>query len=336
MEVENTTDKMSSNLTKAEQKDNSPANTDIMEHIEIYGITFLVPVGLILNMASLLVFCKSDNYSTSVGLHLKCLAVADSLLILAQFLVTADDHWEEMIGIPAISTTNDFFCKIGNYLFIVGYLTSPFVLASATVERFLCITYPLKIKQWNINLITKILMGLFFLLSFSVATIALFAFKVQPDPFDKEFACMVLPKYEALWNRVNIATISVIANLVCGNLIFMFSILIAVCLFKQKRKRMDMGNSSSEISKKEAKITLMLLIVSIMFVLLRYPKVTIEVIMTTVNPSLGAILFHWSRAMNVLVVLNHSINFIIYIIFLKPFRQKFIEMFICCRSSPTD
>ncbi len=310
---------------------------DTLQAVENYGILILVPIGLFLNTLSFIIFNRSEKYSTAVGLHLKCLAVSDNLLILAQVLVSADDDWEQQLGVPSVSLANKFWCKLSNYMLVAGYVISALVLASATVERFLCIAFPMQIKQWNVFLKTKILMGVYCTFGFSVSLFALVAFAPQTTTIMKHMFCRSVPEQRKLWNTVYTIAVTVISNVLCSSTILLFTVLTSVWLYRQRKKRMTLANMSTQISQKEFRITLMLVTVATLFILLRFPKIITEEYLAQKGHTYSTRnLYHWSRAINILMVVNHSFNFVVYIVFLQPFRQTFVDMRSSCKKRPTE
>ena len=85
-----------------------------------------------------------------------CIAIADICVIIAVFL-RESDAYSEFSKLPDLNIFSIFFCK-GNAIFLTGaILRSGLLLASAKVERFLCVAFPLKVQNWNMLKISKIL-----------------------------------------------------------------------------------------------------------------------------------------------------------------------------------
>ena len=53
----------------------------ITEMIDLYGEFVLVPLGVLFNLISLVIFCRHSMYRSAIGIHLKCIAIADTLVI---------------------------------------------------------------------------------------------------------------------------------------------------------------------------------------------------------------------------------------------------------------
>ena len=107
------------------------------EQIQLYGIVTLLPMGIILNTLSFVVFYKIKKHKSAVGLRKMCMAIADSCALLA------------------IQDLHIVLCKTSIPLGNAGSLWSGVLLASATVERYCCIAYPLKVKTWNLTKLVR-------------------------------------------------------------------------------------------------------------------------------------------------------------------------------------
>ena len=119
-------------------------NYGILRDINMYGTLIWAPIGLILNTLSLVILIKCKNFSTSVGTYLKSLCVADNILIAGFFCLSFDAHWQNKLNFPQIPNLNDVTCKMTIYTVSVGLLCTGLILASATIEHFLVVAFPLK------------------------------------------------------------------------------------------------------------------------------------------------------------------------------------------------
>ena len=123
--------------------------------------------------------------------------------------------------------------------------------------------------------------------------------------------------------------IMVIANGTCGVVILIFTIIIIALLFHQSRKRDVLSNNDvSSSSKKEVRISVMLVTIALLFVFLRFPKVIIMKFILA-NSGDPLLVQSVSKLVTFLKVVNHSVNFIVYVIFLESFRKSFFEIFSC-------
>ena len=297
------------------------ANSELLQDITVYGILISVPLGFVLNSLSLILLIKSKDFSTSIGSHLKSLAVADNIQIIAILCCSLDNRWEHKLYIPQMYTMNIVYCKLTLYLLSVGLISTGVILASAIIERFFAVAFPLKFKSWNSNLLSKILIGIYFLVSFGISIF----FLITEEFSTNGEKCMFSERYDDMMKIYLIVVSTIFANGICVGSLLLFSILIIVMLFIQRRKRVGLGNTSTSSSHKEFQITVMLVVVAGLFIILRLPKL---IMLNVERHSFNKI--SWSNFTNILYLINHSVNFIIYLIFLEPFR-KACKIFLCCR-----
>ena len=294
-----------------------------VNNIQLYGLIILFPLGIIFNTLSLIIFQKSQAFSTSIGNHLKCISISDSILLLAGFLSSPDEYWEETFNFSYIKSLNNISCKITNYILNVGILSTGLITSSATVERFLAIAFPLKYRSWNTLRTSKIILSVFFILSFGVSAYAPSFLEIS-----KQGKCDIIDKHRETYDLMFTIFVMVTANFICGCVILIFTLIIIGLLFHQLRKRnvLSNKNSANSSSKKEARISVMLIIITLLFIFLRFPK-PIVVKFFLVNMGNPLLIKSMSKLTEFFGAINHSINFIIYMIFLKSFRKRFFEMF---------
>ena len=83
---------------------------NIFFRIHLYGLLVVVPLGFFLNSLSLIILCKCKAFASSVGNHLKCIAVSDNIFLLGFFFYSIDEYWEEKIHIAQFVKLNDWTC----------------------------------------------------------------------------------------------------------------------------------------------------------------------------------------------------------------------------------
>ncbi len=120
---------------------------------------------------------------------------------------------------------------------------------------------------------------------------------------------------------------------VCPLLTFIFTLLIASQLYKQRKVRNTLGQGSQTNSKyNEFRISVMLFVIACMFLLSKIFQTTVWYLLvysskTSVHFERVSVASHYAR---ILLVLNHSLNSLVCIIFMKSFRKAFVSI-ICCK-----
>ena len=298
-------------------------NKNVLFDIHMYGLIILIPLGIIFNSISLIIFQKCLVFSTSIGNHLKCISISDSIVLMGIFLMNIDKYWEEQLKIPVIVSMNNVSCKMSTYVLNVGLLATGLILSSATIERFLAIAFPLKYRSWNTNRTSKIMLSVLFTFSSGVSIFCLFVLGITENG-----ECNVIAKHRKNYDIMFTIVTMVIANGICGGIILIFTIIIISLLFRQLRRRNVLShNSENSSSKKEVRISVMLVSVSVLFILLRYPKLITLKFLSTTNSRNPLLIKSVSKLGTFFVAVNHSVNFIIYMIYLGSFRRTFCKMF---------
>ena len=305
---------------------------DSISQVSMYCHMIIIPVGGILNLFCFIVFVKSKTVKTATGIHLTFLTFADGLVLLSSFTY-GTEQWSKYIAIPDLRNLSTFTCKFGFYTINVAFLWSGLLLASASFERFLSVAFPLKVQSWRLYKISKILMIVYLVGSLVLCSYSFLCHELVPLKNGIN-ACLYTQKEI----NVQICNISdtivnmVLSNMACILVIFIFTVMISTRLLKYRRRRSELGNEND--SGKEFQITLMLVIVATLFLILRIPEVILYQMVyfflaeDALNPMLNDVFTIYPIFVSFLL-LNHSVNFFIYMTFFENFRQTFKRLFIC-------
>ena len=140
---------------------------DIFQQIEMYSNLVIIPVGVILNFLCLFFLVKSKISQSPTGLTLTCLAVADNIVVITLF-IHGTTSLAKYLNIPNTGIASNLICKLDMYFLNVGFLLSGLLLAFSTIERYVSVRFPLQVKSWNLYFKTKILLILYFTLTFGL------------------------------------------------------------------------------------------------------------------------------------------------------------------------
>ena len=290
----------------------------ITEMIDLYAEFVLVPLGVLFNLISLFIFCRNRMYSSAIGIHLKCIAIADTLVITTILISKLRDS--DLIHMDLS------LCTINVFLMSVGVPWSGLLLSSATIERFVSIAFALKVKSWNLFRISKICNIVYFAFSVSFSAVGT---KINGD-----FICGLVAESSELAKYFNFIGNSILLFGFLG-VTLTFTILIAIFLFLHSRRRRAMVQGHENKSNKEFQISLMLFTVAVLFTILRFPRLASFLIRyfygskRQFNHKLFInTVIAWPIT-NLLLVINHSLNFVIYVIFLKSFRDQLRALIQC-------
>ena len=308
----------------------------ISEQIELYGTLVITPVGIVFNTVCLIVFYLCKTHKTATGLHLMCIAVADNFVSLG-LIVDDAYYFADYVHFFNFLKPNLISCKAAMFFTPFGVLLSSLLVASATVERFISVAFALKVKMWNLLLASKIMLILYFVgtLLFSV----MLGYYRQVESINYIPTCTFKVAYNNSLDVFFAFVFYGVALGFCSTVIIMFTFLIAVVLFKAKQQRKIMSQDNSDRNNNELRITLMLCTVAILFIVARFPMFTCYEIIIYYQNKLQ---FNNAAYLNaqiaypvaaLILTINHSINFIIYLIFFKKFRNTFGKFFKPCKST---
>ena len=303
--------------------------SDIISQIEMYTDLVIFPFGVILNILCLITFVTSKISQSPTGLVLTYLAIFDNMVLISFFLLVASTFSKYInITIP----TSSLMCQGTQFLLNAGFLLSGLLLAFSTIERYVSVKFALQVKSWNVYLKTKIFLVVFIISGCILSSFTFLCYDIIPLDIDR---CLPSPKYEQFCYVSEIFVNTVLSNGLCTLLIFIFTILTSIELFKMKRRRTQMGVTQST---KEIDISIMLVTVATLFLILRIPEMILYQLINYLGDN--NVFMAWQMS-TIFVELNHSLNFIIYMIFVKKFRDTFFSFLIyiklkCVRSEEPD
>ena len=111
---------ISEEITTELGKSAKSMNDNVVSLIHLYGFIILIPIGIIFNSISVIIFRKSQAFTSSIGNHLKCISITDSILLIGIVLTSSDEYWEEKINFPDMLSLNNISCKISPYVAGMG------------------------------------------------------------------------------------------------------------------------------------------------------------------------------------------------------------------------
>jgi len=313
-------------------------------------------IGLIGNLLSAVILTRPPMRSISTYRYLTVLSFTDSLVLtvgllrmwLGQLLVGDDvlDHWS-------------WACKLVN---VVGYTVSNFsvwLIVAVTIERFVAVCYPLMAPSvCSRRRSTRIILAV---LAVQLVIHVHFAWTVgvhaavddDDDITDGRRQCQALPGFQTLvddvWPWIDAAIYSFVPFVV----IMALNMMIVRQVIASKRDRGQLcqqasttltvrtSQGSMEVSKttESTRLTVMLLTVSFAFLLTTFPMNTTVIAMSCWQASLpnGLVtdlglatkLILVRTVCELLMYVNHSINFFLYCATGQKFRRQLCAL---CRS----
>ncbi|XP_060755119.1 somatostatin receptor type 5 [Neoarius graeffei] len=282
----------------------------------ISAIVFVV--GIIGNTLAIYVVLRYVKMKTVTNIYILNLAVADELYILS---------------LPFMSTQNvlsywpfgSFLCRVVMTIDSLNQFTSVFCLTVMSIDRYLAVVHPLRSSRWRQPRVAKVVSTAVWAISFIVVLPVVIFSDVQ-DSFN---SCnMSWPEPHAVWPVAFILYTSVLGFFAPLLVICVCYVLIVVRV-KASGARTGLGRRR----RSERKVTRMVVVIVVAFVLCWLPFYTINIInlifhLPENSVTVGVYFFPVS-----LTYANSCANPVLYGFLSDNFRQSFRKVLCLCRAN---
>ena len=305
------------------------ANLD--RYLWIYCSPWILFLGLFGNILIIVVVKSRKLQNSSTAVYLPMLAVFDSFTLLTGII----PEWLDAMQLVTIKEISGVTCKLEKFLFYVSADTATWILVLFTVDRFVAVCFPLQKRTICTPKCARIACFSFFLLSVTKNAHVFWTRGPEydelgnltsncgrPEPYT-EFELFIRP-----WIAF------VYANLIPFVLIIICNIMIIRTLVRVQKMRKAQTNAEKSMTQTvlmclSASFTFLIFITPSMALLIGRPYWTSDD-----DPNYA---YDIAKAVNnQLVMVNHSINVILYCASGQKFREDVIEIFKCrCLSSDT-
>ena len=309
---------------------------DAANNIMIYLSPIMVAVGILGNGVSLVIMRSSYFNKSPSSFALSALAVVDSCNLVAGLLII----WVEYKFKIIVNYENTAACKLTFFLVYFFAGLSSWTVVAVTLERAISVIFPFKAKEICSRRNTKILLLTLYV---SIACMYLYLL-ILPSIQTYTLPTNVTIRFCAadMKHRVKMADAlyyqdTLVNSCIPASLIFVGNLMIIIRLTKARRKREAM-NSGAQKQTGANSTTVMLIAISITFFITTLPLTIFSYEqnnwfdLTTVNG-----LVERSLTFSILTQLfytNSMINFWMYFLTGKRFRDAFMAIFIPCRKKP--
>ena len=286
------------------------------------------------NLLSFIIL-KDSSFKVSSFFYIRCLTIYDSLSLIftmCGFYAVLVIH-PMLIHYPPYQKISHVWvrwglCQLRTYLAYTSRTVSIWTIVIFTLERFICIKFPL----WSMRLCTvrnaKIIMGTVLAISMLCNISWIFSFeKVNCIELKlsvcKNRASMLIFR---LLDMVMLSVIPAVIIIVCN---------IIIVLTLRKRRRLSLvAYEDSKNKRRDMKITMQLLMVSTTFTILTIPQCISIIINTYISRRglkhhLSGKLANFYHISFLLFTLNFSINFVLYCFIGKNFRNAAVNICLC-------
>ncbi|XP_063760081.1 LOW QUALITY PROTEIN: somatostatin receptor type 5-like [Eleginops maclovinus] len=281
----------------------------------VYSIVFIV--GLLGNTLVIYVVVRYTKMKTITNIYILNLALADELYIL---------------GIPFLGTNSvlsywpygDFFCKVCMTADAMSQFSSTFCLTVMSIDRYMAVVHPMRSAKWRTPQVAKIFNGMVWVVSFVVVLPITIYSHVQQE---LNTCNITWPQPQELWSIVFILYTSIIG---------FFGPLVVICLcyllivIKVRSAGVRVGLTKRR--KSERKVTRMVVIIVLVFVLCWMPFFTTNIVnLIHIIPenNINAAIYFF---LVILTYVNSCANPILYGFLSDNFRQSFQK--VLCINKP--
>ncbi|XP_033754751.1 growth hormone secretagogue receptor type 1-like [Pecten maximus] len=319
----------------------------VHKYLLLYVPPIIIVLGTIGNIMSFTVF-RTNSGKVSTYTYLSALAVMDLLVLYVGLLPL----WIAQLSDFDIKDQANWTCKLVVFLGYVCSDSSVWLIVAVTVERYIAACYPLqasklcRIRKARYIVFVPIL-ALCFVNCHFLLTVQLQL--ESNNTINPVYICDAGPDFSDFVNGVWVWVDAVIYSFLPFAILLILNIRIIqkVWIAKNERKhfltteRGDIsfhkGKNPSGTGEVSKKLTMMLLVISFTFLLTTLPMNIILIATKTwneQNQQQRADFFLAKTVSELLMYLNHSINFFLYCISGRKFRRQIYTLSCKCIHSP--
>ena len=297
-----------------------------------YWFPVLVPIGFTGNTLSFLVMLKPGNREMSTCIYMAFISINDNMMMLL-----ATHSW--LVSTLKIYQMYDAECKIAAFLVLMGLQNSTFQVITMTFDKYIAIKWPHKAVIYSTPRRAKI--------TAIVVWIGVLVYNI-PHLFLTNLVgdiCLGYAIGGVITKVYSWVTFSLNGLLAFTVLIYMNYVIISKIRRNRKMFRSNDGQDQSQgqsnvafskreqnMKKIESQLTVMLLLVTTLFLILLFPtnvRFVYSNFVTRDTPNKYASLMLFFQVTNKLYFTNNGINFLLYCISGQKFRNDLKEIVGC-------
>ncbi len=298
-------------------------NNDAINLINLIVLPMLILTGTIGNGLSFAIMMRKTMRNTGFCFYLATLAISDTVQLYTFGM------WYIVIGITHSVLDISVYanCKLDYFLNAYSHQYSAWVMVAVTVERFISVYFPFKTKTLCTVRNAKLICGGLAVILFMLCCPNLLPQSREVTRWGPYSWCE--PKIGGnlfvfitkVWPMLNIVIYGLLPSAVM--------IVMNVMIVTKIRKNTKTGLHDSGHSKKSHQLTISLLVVSTTYVVLTLPH-GFYVIYIENDYENNVYLYSNSKmfaVLNLCMVFNHAINFVLYCLSGDRFRRELVKMF---------
>lgn len=295
--------------------------------------------GIIANSINIVVFLNMGLHD-AVNISLFSLAIGDFFALICSL-------WEsicfntrmEDLGLPIVFSEIEYVTGCWPHVCIVR--VTSYITTFITLERCLCITFPLKVKTIITPKRTKIVMGMlyFFVAATSASEfyVTQLAWKFYPDR-NRTMLGIYFVEGRERFESVTLVMNNIVLQCVAFMSVFTCTIVLIIQLNRKAQWRQQTTRGDKSTSGKDKRVIKMISFIAVIFIVCELPSV-VNIIAMAFNPQIHPTgvnynMFYviWS-VVYVMESINSAINIFVYFNMSSRYKAVFSQIFKCSAES---
>jgi hypothetical protein len=294
-----------------------------------FGVPIVIILGVVGNALSLLVLCRQNYSNASTTWYMKTTAIFDFMNCSAVLGV----KWTTTHYPHILIAMGDGFCK--GFFFGANWMvtTSAWILVFMTIDRAISVCQPLKAGQiCTVSRARKTVVVMTIVFALLASPSFTRNMKIPRGVINRA-QCPFSPAW--LFDVFHYSV--VVVRLWAAPMIVLFcNIAIVTALFRRHQKRERLFQAIESRNRKESQLNTMLMLVSWVFILCYFPN-AIDILVWNVGYPApwtqreAAVRKITYEVVATMMYLNNAVNFYLYVLGVKRFRDDFINTFWCSK-----
>ncbi|XP_074660611.1 putative G-protein coupled receptor 139 isoform X2 [Tubulanus polymorphus] len=293
-------------------------------------------VATIGNTMCLILMNRKSLRESSASVYLSAIAVADTCTVYTGLLPA----WLQAQFDINLAKRSTFICHLMEFLLYSVSEVAVWLVVALTIDRFISVVFPLKARYFC----TKKKASVAIAIICALATIKnVHIFFTRGPVLDNAHRCQFLEPFEYFEAFVRPWIAFTLYAFLPISIIFACNIAIVYTLIKiRKKKLVNQASKKTDRNKRVNSMTGMFLAISLTFLCLITPSISVVISIPYWGTGMHdrARLYLTLAVTEILVYSNHSVNFVLYCITGRRFREEFLKLCSCCpsrsRVSPVD
>ena len=299
----------------------------------LYISLFLVIVGLLGNFINILVMLKLMRKHTS-SIYIVILALSDSIFLILEFIVSLLPvlgcfHFSHPLSFRIIY--NAVSCKVVMFLYNLAANYSSLLIICFTVERFIAVHKPMKVKQLCTMKRTRVTC----VVSLVIISVCVMPYNFLMIGLDSMRRCTVHPKWISSHSVINVVELALF-RVVPVFIIAVMNIFIICKVVKHVPLSAELARRDQD--NKSRQLTLILILISTSYIVLCVPDLITAVYWTFLVSKDKVAIYSkefWIlyKSTQTLYTAAFAINFYLYVLGSRMYRQSVKNTYLSIRRS---